>query len=236
MDLALGEKRKKLKSNLKLAFLKRYKRKIDFMTIVLHPTYFPSIAQCVAIAHADSLRFEVWDNYQKQTYRNRAHIYSAQGKLALTVPVIYTQTNRQLYKDIQIFNESNWQDLHWKSIQTSYNGSPFFEYYEDDLKHLFEKQYDNLMAFNLDCFSAVLECLQLDIPIQYTDSFEKNLAEGIDYRPLVDNRKEIAQNFNTYVQVFDDKHGFMDNLSILDLIFNEGPNAMLYLESQKITL
>ena len=97
------------------------------MDILIYPTYFPSIAQCVAMVQAKKVIFEICDNYQKQTYRNRMTIYGAQGKIPLTVPVVYSQKNRQLYKDIQVSNDTNWQDLHWKSIKSAYNSSPFFE-------------------------------------------------------------------------------------------------------------
>lgn len=204
------------------------------MDILLHPTYFPSIAQCVAMVQAKKVTFEVCDNYQKQTYRNRMNIYGAQGRMPLTVPVVYSQKNRQLYKDIIISNDEKWQDLHWKSIQSSYSSSPFFEFYEHDLIHLFNEEPSHLMAFNFRCLDAVLECLQHELKIEKTSAFELNPQNKTDYRYLVDHRKETDQPLKPYVQVFDDKHGFIPNLSILDLIFNEGPNALLYLEKQNL--
>lgn len=204
------------------------------MDILIHPTYFPSIAHSVAIANANKVSFEICDNYQKQTYRNRTHIFGANGKLALTVPVVFSQKNRQLYKDIKISNETNWQDLHWKSIQSAYSSSPFFEFYEHDLMHLFQEKKTFLMDFNFKCFEAILECLQTEINYSTTTVFEKQPEGYEDLRYLANNRKEALQDFKPYVQVFDDKHGFIPNLSVLDLIFNEGPNTMLYLESQKL--
>lgn len=204
------------------------------MDILLHPTYFPSIAQCVAMIQAKKVTFEVCDNYQKQTYRNRMNIYGAQGIMPLTVPVVYSQKNRQLYKDIIISNDEKWQDLHWKSIQSAYSSSPFFEFYEHDLMPVFNDEATHLMAFNFRCLKAVLECLQQDLKFKTTTKFELNPQRTSDYRYLVDHRKESEQAFKPYVQVFDDKHGFIPNLSILDLIFNEGPNALLYLEKQQL--
>ncbi|MGC1630789.1 MAG: WbqC family protein [Gelidibacter sp.] len=204
------------------------------MDILLHPTYFPSIAQFVAMIQAKQVTFEVCDNYQKQTYRNRMNIYGTQGKMPLTVPVVYSQKKRQLYKDILISNDEKWQDLHWKSIQSAYSGSPFFEFYEHDLKHLFLKEATYLMDFNFRCLNAVLECLQHDLKFDLTSEFELKPLNKTDYRYLADHRKETEQPFKPYVQVFDEKHGFISNLSILDLIFNEGPNALLYLERQQL--
>ena len=206
------------------------------MDILIHPTYFPSIATFVAIAKADKVTFEVCDNYQKQTYRNRMFIYDANGKLPLAIPVVYSQKNRQLYKDILIADDENWQDLHWKSIQSAYSNSPFFEFYEHDFQPLFTEKIRNLLEFNFKCLELIYDCLELPFEFETTKTFEKLPENSIDYRPLADNRKEKEQDFKPYVQVFDDKHGFMSNLSILDLICNEGPNAMLYLQAQKLQL
>lgn len=161
-------------------------------------------------------------------------IYDANGKLPLTIPVVYSQKNRQLYKDILIATDENWQELHWKSIQSAYSSSPFFEFYEHDFLPLFTEKFENLMAFNFKCLEVIYECLELPFQFETTSIFEKHPENLIDYRPLVDNRKEKTQEFASYVQVFDDKHGFIPNLSIIDLICNEGPNAMLYLEAQNV--
>ena len=202
------------------------------MNILLHPTYFPSIASFVCIANAEQVNFEVCDNYQKQTYRNRMFIYGANGKLPLTIPVIYSQNNRQLYKDIVISNDENWQDLHWKSIQSAYSGSPFFEFYQDDFWPLFDKKQKYLLDFNFKCLEMIYESLQLPFEFIKTKVYEKAAGDTKDFRFLVDSRKERDLQFQPYVQVFDDKHGFISNLSILDLICNEGPNTLMYLEAQ----
>ncbi|MCB0382034.1 MAG: WbqC family protein [Psychroserpens sp.] len=206
------------------------------MKVLMHPTYFPSIAHFVAMMKAETLVFENFDNYQKQTYRNRCTIYGANGKLDLNIPVHYSQKNRQLYRDVQISNIDNWQDLHLKSLESSYSASPFFEFYIDDLKPLFEIEANNIMDFNFKCLEAVYECLQLPFQYKTTSLFEKEPVGILDARPLANSRKEIEQNFKSYAQVFDDKHGFLQNLSILDLLFNEGPNSVMYLESQKLSL
>lgn len=200
--------------------------------IILHPTYFPSIETFVAIVSASSVVFEICDNYQKQTYRNRCYIYAANGKLQLSVPVIYTQKNRQLYQDVQIANTYNWQDIHFKSLESAYRTSPFYEYYIDDLKPLFTKQYDSILEFNLACFEVICDALQLDITINKTTEFKKNYTDNLDLRGLVNAKKDTAQQFDNYTQVFSSKHGYINNLSILDLLFNEGPSALTYLEAQ----
>ena len=205
------------------------------MKIVIHPTYFLNIAHFVAIAKADEIVFEMDDNFLKQTYRNRTYIYGANGKLGLNIPVIHSQKNRQKYRDVKIFNEDNWQSLHWKSLLSAYRTSPFFEYYEDELQHLFTEKAEFLFDFNLKCFKVICDCLQLDLNITKTKTYQKNTADKIDFRHLVNAKKEISYSFENYTQVFNNKHGFISNLSILDLLFNEGPNALNYLESQTIT-
>ena len=203
------------------------------MNSLLTPTPFANCSNFAVIAQSESVTFEVCENFQKQTFRNRLHIYGANGLLQLNIPVIYSQKNRALTKDIKIFNEDKWQLNHWKSFESAYKTSPFFEYYEDDLRPLYSKHFDYLLDFNLESFDVVSECLQLDIEPVKTTSFEKEVRTKTDYRHLA-NRKSKGFSLEPYTQVFADKHGYINNLSVLDLLFNEGPNALNYLESQKI--
>lgn len=206
------------------------------MSVLLHPTYFPNVSHFVSMIHADVLMFEVHDNYQKQTYRNRTNIYGANGKLSLTVPVIYSQKNRQFYRDIKISNVDKWQGLHWKSLQSAYKTSPFFEFYEDELAPLFHTKQEFLLDFNFKCLEVIFECLQLDFNYKTTSAFKIEPNDCLDYRHLVNARKEKEHLFEPYTQVFSNKHGYINNLSILDLLFNEGTNTVSYLQSQSIHL
>jgi hypothetical protein len=203
------------------------------MDCLIHPTYFPNIAHFVAMANSDSVCFEVCDNYQKQSFRNRTEIYAANRKLALSVPVSYSQKNRQLYKDVKIANEDRWQIQHLKSLQSAYSMSPFFEYYIDDLMPLFEKKFDYILDLNLSCFEVLKDSLQIDISTSKTELFEKEPFHKTDFRPMV-NRNYKVGSLSYYTQVFTEKHGFITNLSILDLLFNEGPNTELYLKKQTL--
>ena len=204
------------------------------MNIIVHPTYFPNIAHFVAMVKASEVAFEMEDSFLKQTYRNRTYIYGANGKLALNIPVVHSQKNRQKYRDVKIFNEEKWQDIHLKSLLSAYRTSPFFEYYEDDIRPLFEQKQEYIMDFNLKCFDVICDCLQLDLNISKTETYKKEPEGKTNFRFLVNAKKETPQNFEPYTQVFSNKHGFIPNLSILDLLFNEGPNTLNYLESQTI--
>ena len=145
------------------------------MNILLHPTYFPSISHFIGIVQAKSVTFEIEDNFQKQTYRNRTYIYDANGKLLLNIPVIHTQINRQKYRDVKIANDSKWQDLHWKSLESAYRTSPFFEFYEDDLRPLFKLKTDRIVDFNFKCLEVICNCLQLDLKFNKTNAFRKTI-------------------------------------------------------------
>lgn len=204
------------------------------MKVLLHPSYFPSIAHFVYISQAKEIVFEKWDNYQKQTFRNRLYIYGANGKQMLNIPIKHTGTGRQLYKDVRLENDFPWQKEHWKTIQTAYRTSPFFEYYEDELVNLFTKKHSFLMDFNMKTIETVLECLQLDIELGFTEKFSQEHDDVTDKRNLIVAKSPLALPLENYTQVFGSKHGFIENLSILDLLFNEGSNALTYLENQSI--
>ena len=186
------------------------------------------------MAQSGACVFEICDSYQKQTYRNRCYIYGANGKLSLNIPVHYTQKNRQSTKEIQIENSSKWQSTHWKSIESAYKTSPFFEFYEDELKILFENPQEFLLDFNFECIAVINSCIGFEPVITYTEQFCKTNLES-DYRFMVNARKESKIETKPYIQVFQEKHGLIMNLSILDLLFNEGPNTINYLKNHLLT-
>lgn len=190
----------------------------------------------VAVAKAQEVIFEIQDNYQKQTYRNRAYIAHSNGKLLLNVPIKHTKDgSRQKTKDVLVENDFLWQSHHWKSLQSAYRTSPFFEFYEDDLEPLFTNRVTHLMRHNLDIFKILIDLIGIDITTTYTETFQKESAE-IDGRFLVEAKKEKDYGFDRYTQVLGEQHGFLKNLSVLDLLFNEGPNTLSFLQSQKLFL
>jgi len=196
---------------------------------LLYPGYLGSIAHYAVVAQSDAIVFEAASNFIKQSYLTRCYIATANGKQALSIPVLHGK-GKQLLKDVQIDYRNNWQQTHLRSIQTAYRSSPFYEFYEDDLLPLFQKQYKYLLDFNLSTHNIIMECLQLNIPSSTTTEFELNPILTMDSRFLIDAKKECPANFSSYYQIFDNKNGFLKNLSILDLICMEGPNAISFLE------
>lgn len=192
------------------------------------PTYFSPIAQYAAIYHAKSLTFEIADNFQKQSFRNRCYIYNGNGKQLLSVPVKHPETKgRKKTKDTLIENNFPWQDQHFKSLQTAYRVSPYFEFYEDDIAPIFEKKYTFLHDLNLDTFHFINNALELQKSYQQTENFE-HISSEEDFRLLAERKHQPKQLVAPYTQMFDDKHGFIPNLSILDLLFMEGPNTISF--------
>ena len=204
------------------------------MKTLIHPTYFPSISHYVAIVQAEKIVFEMEDNFQKQTNRNRTYIYSPNGIQLLNIPVKHSKQIHQKTKDIKIETDFDWQKQHFKSLEAAYRSSPFFEYFEDDIRPIFEKKYDFLMDLNFETMEFISKCLRMKLEYENTPEYfqEQDSKEILDFRILADGKKDISQ-FETYTQVFDDKHGFLNNLSVLDLIFNEGKYALDYLKDQK---
>lgn len=201
--------------------------------ILIHPTYFSAVNQYVAIAKSKELIFEVEDNYQKQTYRNRCYIYTANGKQLLNVPIQHNKGIKQKTKDVKIDYKDDWHKLHLKTLQTAYSSSPFFEFYIDDLKSVFEKRNTFLLDLNIKCHEFIMDALQLDISYSKTSEYLKDI-HFLDARKLAVAKSQEEFNFDRYIQVFEQNKGFISNLSILDLLFMEGPNALNYLGSQTV--
>jgi len=196
------------------------------MDILIHPNYFPNIHQFTQIIKANNILFEVSDNYQKQTFRNRTYIYGANGKLGLFIPVIHTHKYRELFKDVKISYDSNWMDLHLKSLQSAYRSSPYFEYFEDDFIKLYSEKEKFLADFNIKCIRLISNLLDLDLDYKISGEYVEKTNDIIDLRDLSNARKEKKIDTPKYIQVFESKHGYINNLSILDLLFSEGPNSV----------
>ena len=204
------------------------------MKALLHPTYFPTIASFSLLVTTPCV-LEVSDNYQKQTYRNRTYIYGANGKQILTVPILHTggETGRQLYKDVRVDNQVAWQKLHWKTLQTAYRTSPFFEYYEDKIAPIFIQKHTFLLDLNIRTIEVVLDCLHKEITWEKTTTYEPTYEGLSDCRYLTNAKEAYQVDQAPYYQIFSDKHGFIPNLSILDLLFHEGNQTISLMTRDK---
>jgi hypothetical protein len=193
------------------------------------PTYFSPISQYSEMINVDEIEFEMEDNFQKQSYRNRCYIYNSNGKQLLSIPVKHIdKEGRKKTKDTLVENDFPWQDQHFKSLKSAYRTSPFFDFLEEEIAPIFNKKYKYLQDVNIDTFLFVKDTLQLEQSFKTTTSYQTERGSE-DYRILADRKHQPQKIVDRYIQMFDDKHGFIPNLSILDLIFMEGPNALSYL-------
>lgn len=186
----------------------------------------------------ESIIIEQFTPYQKAYFLNRYVVVGANGPIHLSIPLLGGRHQHGAIKEVRICNAQRWQLTHWKSIQSSYNRSPWFEYYKDSLLQLFTQQYTFLYDFNWACWQWCLQQLRYTIALEETRSWQKSYPEHafLDRRganftlkswgnTLSNNDKEVA-GFVKYTQVFEGKLGFIHNASILDLLFCEGPNAL----------
>lgn len=203
------------------------------MDILIHPTYFPSISHFVTMVKANSVTFEMEDNFQKQTNRNRMYIYSPNGIQLLNIPIKHSKETHQKTKDVRLETAFDWQKQHFKSLEAAYRTSPFFEYYEDAISPIFTKKHTFLMDLNFETIEIVKKCLGLTFEANKTIEYFHEVPSFDDYRILANGKKDTS-NFDEYTQVFEEKHGYINNLSILDLLFNEGRYALEYLKKQSI--
>ncbi|WP_312188359.1 WbqC family protein [Sphingobacterium sp.] len=199
--------------------------------LLLPACYLPPISYFHTIQeHSLPLVIEKYEHFQKQSYRTRARIASANGVQDLIVPIQHGNKDRVPMKDIRISYEFDWQRLHWLSIQTAYRSSAYFEYYEDDFKRFYEEKFDYLVDFNVAQLELILKSIKVKRAIAFTTEYTTTSPETPDYRQVIHPKKEsILSNPKEYYQVFSDKNGFYPDLSIVDLLFNQGPQSKSYL-------
>ena len=204
------------------------KKEIGMKTLI-HPTYFPNIEFFSHLLKSKNLIFEINDFYQKQTFRNRASIYGSNGRLNLIIPVSFSSSKKEKLKDIRICNNNNWQKNHLKSIQIAYRSSPYFEFFEDHFIEIFEKKEEFLIDMTIKSIRIIFKILEKDLKFIFTSSFQDNYNSNSDFRNLSIRNSKVKTNIiQPYTQVFETEHGFISNLSIIDLVFNEGLNSLNY--------
>ncbi len=206
------------------------------MSVLLTSAYFSPLAWYVPMAKGENVCLEQHDNFVKQTWRNRCVIAGPNGRQVLTVPVEKNPKGKTSMRDVRISDHGNWRHLHWNALESSYGKSPFFEYYADDIRPFFEQKREFLFDFNEEIREKMCELLQIDINLSCSSVYSapKDLSPDVlDLRPLAEPSILDQQPCTPYYQVFAQRHGFIPNLSILDLLFNLGPEALIYLTRAK---
>ena len=202
------------------------------MQTLLSTTYFGPIQWYQKLYRAEKVFIERCETFQKQTYRNRCLIATTNGIQALTIPVSSSTPDSCLLSTTRISDHGNWRHLHWNALKSAYGESPFFDYYQDDIRPFFEQRWDYLFDFNEAIREKMCDLLDIQPSVSYTKEFTP--SEGLvgDYRSAIRPKNpEPDPDFTPkrYYQVYEQKHGFLPNLSILDLLFNMGPESILYL-------
>lgn len=200
---------------------------MDKAQLILPASYLPPVSYFVTLCtHWDRpILIEQFEHYPKQTYRSRATILGANGKLDLYIPVQKGKAVHTVMKDVRISYDADWQRLHWMSLQTAYRSSAYFEYYEDDFATFYNKQYEFLLDYNIELTLLILRLLKIDVEIALTESFRTDVQESLDFRTKIHPKKPAVAFTQPYHQVFSDRFDFIPDLSIVDLLFNQGPRS-----------
>jgi hypothetical protein len=202
--------------------------------ILLSTAYFAPVHFYSRVIAHPQVYIEQFEHFNKQTYRNRAIILGGNGPIALVVPVVKGRGPKILIKDLKVSYEMNWQRNQWQTIVSAYNSSPYFEFYKDDIQPFFEKKTEYLLDLNQNINETICELLEIENSTILTTDFEKVPKEFLNFRETISPKNKTLPDPNfqpaEYTQVFSDKFGFTPNLSILDLLFNEGPNSYTILE------
>ncbi|NCC11065.1 MAG: hypothetical protein EOM31_11315 [Bacteroidia bacterium] len=211
----------------------------NLKTAYLTSAYLAPVQYYSKLANYGKICIEQHDHYVKQTYRNRCTIAGPNGQLDLSVPIVRPETNKAPMKDIRISDHGNWRHLHWNAIESAYNSTPFFEYYKDDFRPFYEQKYDFLIDFNEELCHLICRLIDINPLMERTAAYQTVFSEQeVDFRELIHPKKEFRETdpeftARPYYQVFDSKRGFQPNLSIIDLLFNMGPEALLILKNTK---
>jgi len=201
--------------------------------MILPTSYFGCLFQYAIVAQEKQYSVEAFEHFEKQSFRNRCEIYGANGKLSLSIP-LKKWKNHSITKDIQISFDENWQNQHWRSIESAYRASPFFEFYEADIKPLFFKKEKFLLDYNQLLEREIKNTLDIHSKIELTKFYDAQIA---DFRQLIHPKNDFLISeveYPKYMQVFEEKNGFIQNLSILDLLFNLGPKSTDYLKTIRL--
>lgn len=198
--------------------------------MILSSLYLAPIEYYSALFNSKFAMIEINENYQKQSYRNRCIIAGANGPLSLSIPIQKPYKAKCKMKDIRIADHGSWQHLHWNAIISAYSSTPFFQYYEDDFRPFYERKVNFLHDFNeglriLICSLIDIEC-NTEQTVEYIEEIDKQF---LDLREKIHPKRKTDFKTVPYHQVFAEKYGFLNNLSIIDLLFNMGNETRLFL-------
>lgn len=198
--------------------------------LLLPAFYLAPVSYFHAINKHDlPILLEKHENFPKQTYRTRTNIATANGVLSLLVPIVHGRKEHAPMKDVRISYDHDWQRLHWLSLQAAYRSSAYFEYYEDDFASFYNRKHNFLFDYNVEQLSLMLKCFKLNRSLEFRDSYHNGL-DVLDFRNSIHPKKvSIWVDQKPYYQVFEDKNGFIPNMSAVDLLFNQGPQSKTYL-------
>lgn len=201
------------------------------MTLIIDLQYFPPVIFFLKLSEFSNCVFDQYEAYEKMSFRNRCTLLGGNGAINLSIPLVGGRSQRTPVKDVKIDNKEDWQDRHWKTITSCYNKSPWFDFYRDELEALYAAKYDSLLEWNLECFKWVCDKMSIKIQWSLTGSYKKNYedVEVLDWRNHL-KPASINKLFPTqkrYPQVFEDRFGFVPNLSILDYLFCAGNKLQL---------
>lgn len=199
--------------------------------IVLTTAYLPPIEYFAFIAKSEVFFMETQETFQKQSYRSRANIMTANGVQSLIMPIVH-ETQHNLIKDVKIDYKCNWQIQHWRAIESAYSNSPYFLYFRDFLTPFFEKKYTYLFDFNLELMQTILKLFKINTPMVLTEEYEKQYEDKLDLRSVIQKKRSCLFQTLPYPQVFDNKYPFSPNLSIIDLLFNAGADRQHLLKME----
>ncbi|XZF13892.1 WbqC family protein [Chitinophagaceae bacterium MMS25-I14] len=200
---------------------------------------FPNLLWWTAVAEAGSVLFDEAAHFEKMSYRNRYYVAGANGLITLSIPLVHGRNQRVAMNEVRICNKDRWQTQHWRTIMSAYNRSPFFQHYEPALKPLFEQEFDLLQDFNMATMHWLKTQLRQTFDETFTNDFRKDYPDAMsDLRKNMKPGLEQSSShrFPEYYQVFSDRTGFLPNLSMLDLLFAEGPHAMAWIRERKDAL
>ena len=198
------------------------------MSHIFPTAYLPSIEYVSLFLKTEDASIELFETYQKQSCRTRTNVMTANGVQTLTIPVIKTNGNHTLTKDIEISYKESWQQIHLRCLESAYRKSAYFDYYFPYFEKIYKQKFNTLVELNDFCLKTILKILKAKKDYSFTTDFEKITDEN-DYRVSLSKGTNKIE-MKPYYQVFADRHGFIPNLSIVDLLFNEGPNSVSNLQ------